>query len=95
MLDEIQSDLSRSVPKESATNFIGDLHSNACHSLLEIGKVSELVKKNRLYISIKIRICHANEFRHKQSTIRLKIDIDLNCRFAKINKIDHNNFDEI
>jgi hypothetical protein len=45
MLDEIWSDLSRSVPKKSATNFIGDLHRNACHSQLEIGKVSELVKK--------------------------------------------------
>ncbi|CAB4445330.1 unnamed protein product [Rhizophagus irregularis] len=31
MLDEIRSDLSRSVPKKSATNFIGDLHRNACH----------------------------------------------------------------
>ncbi|PKK59609.1 hypothetical protein RhiirC2_871218 [Rhizophagus irregularis] len=31
MLDEIWSDLSRSVPKKSATDFIGDLHRNACH----------------------------------------------------------------
>jgi hypothetical protein len=45
MLDEIQSDLSQSVPKKSATNFIGNLWRNACHPLLEIGKVSELVKK--------------------------------------------------
>jgi hypothetical protein len=45
MLDKIQFDLSRSVPKKSATNFIGDLWRNACHSLLKIGKVLELVKK--------------------------------------------------
>ncbi|CAB4421360.1 unnamed protein product [Rhizophagus irregularis] len=49
MLDEIRSDLSRSVPKKSATNFMDDLHRNAYHlstnRSVEIGNKLKTYKK--------------------------------------------------
>jgi hypothetical protein len=54
MLDEIQSDLSRSVPKESATNFIGDLHTNACHLAIMNRQKFVIISKNQQKLEAKV-----------------------------------------